>query len=53
MRWLYPDAGNFLMVVSTPEHGLAIRRVKQGMLATRSIPIHSFRAPVWAADVDQ
>jgi hypothetical protein len=42
---LYPDRGNFVAVVGDLGSGSAIRRVKRAMLARRSIPVESFRAP--------
>jgi hypothetical protein len=52
MSWLYPDEGNFLAVAANPANGVPIRRVKQGMLAIRALPVHSFRAPGWIGGVD-
>lgn len=48
LRLLYPDRGNFLAIVGDLHAGAAIERVKRGMLAMRSIPVHSLRAsPGW------
>jgi len=45
MRWLYPSNRTFLIVAANPANGLAIRRIKQGMLATRALPVYSTRIP--------
>ena len=45
MRPLYPSRGDFLAVVGTLDQGKAIGRVKRGIMATRALPVHSFRAP--------
>jgi len=42
---LYPDRGNFIAVVGDLRSGKAIWRVKQRMVATKALPVHSFRAP--------
>ncbi len=42
---VYPDKGDFIAVVGDMGSGRAIREVKRGMLASRTIPVVSFRAP--------
>ena len=42
---LYPDRGNFIAILGDLRSGKAIWRVKQRMVATKAIPVHSFRAP--------
>jgi hypothetical protein len=42
---LYTDRADFIAVVGDLGSGPAIKRVKQGMRATRALPVHSFRAP--------
>ena len=49
---LYPDRGNFIAILGDLRSGKAIWRVKQRMVATKAIPVHSFRAPS-ALGVDQ
>jgi hypothetical protein len=45
----YPDRGNFIAVVGDLGSGTWIERVKRGMMATRALPVRSFRAsPRWA-----
>lgn len=41
----YPSRGDFIAVVGDLQSGRWIKRVKRGMLAMDSIPVHSFRAP--------
>jgi len=48
---LYPDRGNFIAVVGDLRSGGPIRRVKRAMLATRELPVESFRAPAAMAGV--
>jgi len=48
---LYPDRGDFIAVVGDLWSGSAIRRVKRAMLATRAIPVESFRAPASMAGI--
>jgi len=47
----YPDRGDFIAVVGDLRSGSAIRRVKRAMLATRALPVESFRAPAGLAGV--
>lgn len=49
---LYPSRGDFIAVVGDMGSGAELRRVKTAVLATRSIPIHSFRAPRTVDGVD-
>jgi len=45
----YPHRGNFAAIVGDLGSGASIKRVKDGMKAMNSIPVHSFRAsPTWA-----
>jgi hypothetical protein len=52
LRWLYPNRGNFVAVIGDLGAGPWIRRVKREMRSTRSIDVHSFRAPAALAGVD-
>ena len=44
---LYPRRGNFVAIVADLGSGDAIGRVKKAMLATETLPVHSFRAPAF------
>jgi len=48
---LYPDRGDFIAVVGDLRSGRSIGRIKRGLIATGSIPVHSFRAPAALAPV--
>ncbi|MDH3627448.1 MAG: M28 family peptidase [Acidobacteriota bacterium] len=50
--FLYPSAGNFVAVVGNLNSGTSIRRVKSGIMSTRSIPVNSFRGPAAVDGVD-
>lgn len=50
--FLYPSEGNFIAVVGNMKSGRSLRRVKSAILATRSIPVFSFRAPTLVQGVD-
>ncbi|HKQ63062.1 MAG TPA: M28 family peptidase [Candidatus Polarisedimenticolaceae bacterium] len=52
LRLFYPSRGNFLAVVGDTRSGRWIQRVKSAILATRALPVESFRAPRWVAGVD-
>jgi len=52
LGWLYPRSGSFAAVVGDLFSGDEILRVKSGMLQTRSIVVHSFRAPTAIPGVD-
>ena len=41
----YPGRGNFIAVVGDLRSGSAIKRVRDAMLATDSLPVRSFRGP--------
>lgn len=46
---MYPDRGDFVAVIGDLGAGRWIARVKRGMMATRALPVHSFRgSPRWA-----
>lgn len=45
LGWLYPSRGDFIAVVGSLDQGTAIGRVKRGILASRALPVHSFRGP--------
>jgi Zn-dependent M28 family amino/carboxypeptidase len=49
---LYPSKGDFIGVVGDLRAGPWIELVKRGILATESIPVHSFRAPTSVPGVD-
>jgi hypothetical protein len=49
---IYPRRGNFAAVVGDLLSGDEILRVKTGMRKTRSIDVHSFRAPTVVPGVD-
>jgi len=49
---LYPNTGNFVAVVGDLGAGDAIRRVRRGMQAARTIPVCSLRAPTFVDGVD-
>ena len=53
LGWLYPSAGNFVAVVGDLRSGRWLRQVKRQMRSTRSIPVHSFRAPQNLAGVNE
>jgi hypothetical protein len=48
---LYPRRGNFAAVIGDLGSGGSLLQVKRKMLSTRTIPVHSFRAPAWLAPV--
>ena len=49
---LYPSQGNFISVVGDLRAGHWIELVKRGILATQSLPVHSFRAPTSVPGID-
>lgn len=51
-RWLYPDKGNFIIVVGKWGQGGFVKEVKQYMAKVAAIPVHSITAPVFLPGID-
>jgi hypothetical protein len=49
---LYPDHANFIAVVGDMGSGSSILRVKRGLMSSKTIDVHSFRAPTAVPGVD-
>jgi Zn-dependent M28 family amino/carboxypeptidase len=52
LSWVYPDAGNFIAVVSRVQDWRPTRRVKALMRGASDLPVHSINAPPLIAGID-
>ena len=52
LRWLYPSAGNFIMIVGRLQDGWITRGVKKAMNSASPLPVFSINAPAWIEGVD-
>jgi hypothetical protein len=52
LKWLYPDRGNFITVVSRFDQGSLVKKLKNSMKGATKLPVYSFRGPESLPGVD-